>query len=365
MRQKLLAGENELLMELRAIPGLSGKEDSTRQCLKDFLTANTSVEIFNTEQGLFAVYNEGAAETICLRADLDAILNSQGVPYHGCGHDGHSASLAGAAARLDQRARNGEWPGVNVVFLWQPAEENGKGALQALPALKRWNFKAVYGCHNIPGYPLGTVLLRKGVFAIASSGVTITLEGRQSHAAYPEDGINPGYLIGNILEALPALSSSEAFSGRVLVSVVEIRAGSHNFGISAGDGRLSLTFRAEQYEDLKRFRKILEDFVLKNAKSRGVKARFAYTDEFPDTASDPVVLEALRETLRKASIPCMELKEAMRWSEDFGWYMKEWPGAYFGIGSGERTPGLHTDDYAYPEELLIAQTRVWETVIYG
>jgi metal-dependent amidase/aminoacylase/carboxypeptidase family protein len=42
----------------------------------------------------------------------------------------------------------------------------------------------------------------------------------------------------------------------------------------------------------------------------------------------------------------------MRWSEDFGWYLKNVPGMFFGIGSGESAPGLHTADYEFDDELI-------------
>lgn len=70
---------------------------------------------------------------------------------------------------------------------------------QALLAKER--VQAIVGFHNIPGYPLGQPLLRQGVFACASQGLLLRLQGKQAHAAYPEEGCNPIPLLAGLLGA--------------------------------------------------------------------------------------------------------------------------------------------------------------------
>lgn len=174
-----------LLTELRQALGqhgeLSGQEAETRRLLREFLARHTSLEVYDLSGGLVAAHREPQGPCIAFRGDMDAIPGPNG-PYHGCGHDGHSALLAGLGLLLE-----GQRLGKSVLLLFQPAEETGQGAApmaQALLAKER--VQAIVGFHNIPGYPLGQPLLRRGVFACASQGLLLHLQGKQAHAAYPE-----------------------------------------------------------------------------------------------------------------------------------------------------------------------------------
>lgn len=365
MRADLVEKLQELQRQLHAAPELSGKEAGTRARLAAFLRQNTTLQVVDTGSALLAISDENAAETICLRADMDAVCNSAGQPFHGCGHDGHSAALAGAGLYLQQLRQNGLSCGKNVLLLWQPAEETGAGAAEALKVLRTQKIDRIYGCHNIPGYPLGQVLLRGGVFACASKGMTIHIVGRQSHAAYPEQGAGPGSLMGEVLQQLQSWCHLPQYHGLVLATLVGLQAGSRNFGISAGEGEINLTLRAERLEDLLLLQQTIETTVLAAAQKQGLAAEFCYVDEFPDTVNDAALVAKLAQVLAAAGIPVATLAQPMRWSEDFGWYLKRYPGVYFGVGAGQGTPGLHTDGYAYPPALLGPMADSWCALMAG
>lgn len=207
------------LMGLRQALGqhgeLSGQEAETRRLLREFLARHTSLEVYDLSGGLVAAHREPQGPCIAFRGDMDAIPGPNG-PYHGCGHDGHSALLAGLGLLLE-----GQRLGKSVLLLFQPAEETGQGAApmaQALLAKER--VQAIVGFHNIPGYPLGQLLLRQGVFACASQGLLLRLQGKQAHAAYPEEGCNPIPLLAGLLDALPALCRQVAPKGLLLYTPV-------------------------------------------------------------------------------------------------------------------------------------------------
>ena len=224
---------------------LSGQEAETRRLLREFLARHTSLELYDLSGGLVAAHREPQGPCIAFRGDMDAIPGPNG-PYHGCGHDGHSALLAGLGLLLE-----GQRLGKSVLLLFQPAEETGQGAApmaQALLAKER--VRAIVGFHNIPGYPLGQPLLRQGVFACASQGLLLRLQGKQAHAAYPEEGCNPIPLLAGLLDALPALCSQVAPKGLLLYTPVGFQAGGYNFGVSPGAGSLALTLRADRQQDI-------------------------------------------------------------------------------------------------------------------
>ena len=359
MQAELVEKLQELQRQLHVNPELSGKEGGTHARLAAFLRQNTTLRVVDTGSVLFAINDEGAAKTICLRADMDAVCNSAGRPFHGCGHDGHSAALAGAALYLQQLRQSGAGCGQNVLLLWQPAEETGAGAAEALKVLRTEKIDHIYGCHNIPGYPLGQVLLREGVFACASKGMTVRLTGRQSHAAYPEQGASPGPLMGEVLQRLQGWCHLPQYQGLVLATLVGLQAGSRNFGVSAGEGEINLTLRAERLADLLLLQQTIENTIEALAQKQGIAVDFGYVDEFPDTVNDAALTARLAQVFAAAGIPTATLAQPMRWSEDFGWYLKQTPGVYFGVGAGQSTPGLHTDGYAYPPALLGPMVDVW------
>lgn len=349
MKKENLKLIQELRRKLHSCPEISGQEKRTIQTLKTFLKDHTSMQIEDCGFSLYAVHKEAqAAETICFRADMDGIVNSSGRPFHGCGHDGHSAALAGLALELEKKT-----VGKNVVLLWQPGEENGQGAKQCLGLIRQLGITEIYGCHNIPGFPQGQLLMRPGVFACASKGMNILLKGRQTHAAYPELGVNPAWVIGELLHQLPVfLEEKEPYRGMVLASVIEIKAGEKNYGISAGDGELSLTIRAHYLEDLTALQHRIVDFLEKQCGKRGVRMELRLLDEFPDTRNEDRLYEKVTALLKKQKMDYTVLEEPMRWSEDFGWYQKACAGVYFGIGAGTEWPGLHTDEFEYNDALL-------------
>lgn len=154
---------------LHQLPEPSGGEAHTLEAIQAFLVAHTTLEILPMDGWLYAVHREGnGLPGVMLRADMDAVSGADGAAYHGCGHDGHSAGLAAAALTCEGRTF-----GKNVVFLFQPAEETGKGAKKCLALFERERIDEVYGLHNLPGFPMGQVLVRPGTFACASRGLSL------------------------------------------------------------------------------------------------------------------------------------------------------------------------------------------------
>ncbi len=310
----------QLWDRLHSSPELSGRESATKDIIQDFIEKETDLVLCRRDSWLYGLHREeGAAQTIALRADMDALPDGRCGAWHGCGHDGHMAMLLDAARLL-----RGRRVGRNVIFLFQPAEETGQGARQCLSLFDEQHVDRIYGCHNIPGYAEGTVLLAKDTFADASEGLILDFQGRECHAACPEEGISPAPLIAQLILQLPEITAKVGEKGFAQTTLISVHVGEENFGISAGQGRLCLTIRAEK------------DQILQE-------------------------LESLIVT--RAGIPCRYLPAPMRWSEDFGHYGSRTRAVFFGIGSGEDQPGLHTPDYVFPRELVKTGGRIWMQII--
>ena len=135
--------------------------DRTMEVLKTFLREHTSLSVTDRGGWFYALHQEnGAEETVVFRADMDAIKGPGNIPYHGCGHDGHSAILAGLCLLTEGRVFQ-----KNLCFLFQPAEETGEGGNPCSRLLEELGADRVYGFHNLPGYPLGTAVMRRETFS--------------------------------------------------------------------------------------------------------------------------------------------------------------------------------------------------------
>ena len=342
---------------LHGCPERSGQEARTRAVLMDFLARRTTLELRPCGAGFYAAHREPEAEKppLALRADYDALALPGGVAAHLCGHDGHAAALCAAALSVQ-----GERLGRDVFFLFQPAEETGTGAPGCLELFEREQVAQIYGAHNLPGLPLGRVVTRPGTFACASRGVTLSFLGRPTHAAYPEHGLSPAPAVGRLLCALPGLSDPARFGGMTLCTVIGTQMGERAFGTAAARAEVWLTLRAERDEDLE----LLFAGLLRLAQSLAAEYGLAFDhqvqDVFPATVNDPACAQRVLE-LCGGSV----LDAPMRWSEDFGHYLRRRPGAFFGIGAGEGCPPLHTQDYQYPDALLEPTAAAFRALLLG
>ena len=344
---------------LHSHPDLSLQEAGTIRILKDFLRDNTSLEIVDGDGWFYAVKPSCADPTAppaAFRADMDALPMEEGIdlPYgsvrpgvsHKCGHDGHMAALCGLALELDKTEVSR-----TVYLIFQPAEEIGRGAVRCAGLIPEKGISEIYAFHNISGYPENSIVYRKGLTQPASEGVLIRLHGKQSHASAPEEGCNPAAAIAEL--ALYAKQLPEgSHEGMALCTIVGMQCGQNDFGISPGEGSISVTLRAEQEP----FMKGMEQKLLRKAEELaardGLRTEHQIYDYFPETRNYE---EALARVIQKADglqLPVIEMEELWRASEDFGYYLKLCSGAMFYIGSGEDHPALHTDSYDFNDRIL-------------
>ena len=336
------------LINLRAMlhncPEISGQEKKTREVLMDFLKKNTTLELLACGEGFYAAHREADKRkpSIALRADYDALALPEGGAAHLCGHDGHAAALCGVGLLLEEQQ-----VGRDVFLLFQPSEETGTGAAGCVEIFEKEEIGEIYGAHNLPGVPLGQVTTRPGTFACASWGVTLKLKGKATHAAYPEQGISPAAAVGKLLCDIPSAASSKLYHGMTLCTVVGVHMGEKAFGAAAADAEIWLTLRGEYDTELEMLYERVIKCAGELAQEYGLTFAVSQQDVFPSTENDSSCVQKVLECCGG-----ILLESPMRWSEDFGHYLKKGKGAFFGIGAGTDHAPLHTENYEYPDELL-------------
>jgi len=315
---------------------------------------------------------------IGLRADMDALALTEAAEgrahaslnpgcMHACGHDGHMAMLLGAAQLLAQRR---DFDGT-VRFIFQPAEEHGRGAaaMMADGLFERFPVDEIYGAHNMPGLPVGHIATRVGGLMASEDNFVIRITGRGGHAARPHMAVDPLVIGAEIVLALQTIVARSVDPGQpAVVSCTEfitdgIRNALPTHVTIKGDTR---SYAPEVQALLaRRMRELCEGICA----AHGARCEVDYTHEFAPTLNwaqcVPVAVAAAVEVVGTDRVD--DEVPPMMISEDFGAFLRVVPGAFVFIGNGDGdSPGavpLHNARYDFNDALLPIGARFFAEII--
>lgn len=176
----------------------------------------------------------GPGRTIGLRADMDALpmeertnlsYSSQNPGrFHGCGHDGHTTILLGAARYL---AETRQFAGT-VVFIFQPGEEGcgGARAMLADGLFERFPCDEIYALHNSPHDAPYRIGIKPGPAMAGADFFDLRIKGRGSHGAHPETSRDPIIVATALVQALQTVVSRNISPlKQAVLSVTQIHSG--------------------------------------------------------------------------------------------------------------------------------------------
>jgi hippurate hydrolase len=304
--------------------------------------------------------NGGGNRAIGLRADMDALLiHEQGdhphrstVPgrMHACGHDGHTAALLGAACAL---AAAPDFDGT-VQFIFQPAEEHGRGMLAMLAdgLLARFPIDEAYGLHNMPGLPLGHFATAAGPLMAAEDNFTITVTGRGGHAARPQVCIDPILAGSAIVLALQQIVARRLDPiDRAVVSVTEfLTDGTRN--VIPTTVRIQGDCRSFRPEVSAAIEVAMAEIATATAAAHGATATLAYTREFVPTSNAAEPTEAALRAAATVMTSTQPDAAPIMASEDFAQLLALVPGNFAFVGNGVDCAGLHNPTYDFDDRAL-------------
>lgn len=360
LHQKLTAWRRHL----HAHPELSLQEKETAAFVQDKLTElGIPFESGIGGHGIVATLTRGPAQSrVGLRADMDAlpITEDTGLAYasktsglmHACGHDGHTASLLGAAAML---AADTDWSGT-VDFIFQPAEEGfgGSRAMVAAGLFDRFPMQRVFGFHNWPGLAAGTIAVHDGVVMASGGRITITIEGHAGHAGMPHLTRDPVMAAGHLIVALQAITSRSVDPlDTAVLSLCTIEGGTAPNQIAG-----HVTIRGT----LRYHRDAVKDIILDGiertcagiATSFGVKVAPEIVWGVGVVINTPAEAELARIAAEKVRAPVRRDLAPSMAGEDFAHYLQQRPGAFVWIGNGPLRDGaeLHGPRYDFNDAIL-------------
>ena len=290
------------------------------------------------------ISNPDTAKTIGLRADIDAlpVTEMTDLPYasqndgvmHACGHDGHAASLLGAAKRLSE---NKEKLNGTVHFFFQQAEEIGQGARMFVEEKCTENLDRILAVHMCSALPVGKMSLRGGECSASCDKFIINVHGIGAHAATPHKGVDALYIASQIvsqLQSIVARQLNPLETGVVTVGVIQ---GGTAFNIMSDHCRIEGTTRAFNPEVRTLINQRVENIAKGIAQTHGASADVEILSYTKPLINDKEVAKEVADVaieLFGESVAEYNYDKVML-GDDFSDFMLDTKGMYVWVGSAE------------------------------
>ena len=370
--------------DIHAHPELCFQEQRTSDVVAGKL-AEWGIEVhrgMGTTGVVGVIKNGNSKRSIGLRADMDALPVNEANTFahaskhpgkmHACGHDGHTAMLLSAAQHL---AKHKHFDGT-VVLIFQPAEEGGGGAREMIKdgLFDKFPVDAVFGLHNWPGMPVGTLAVSPGPVMASSNEFKITIRGKGCHAALPHNGIDPVPIACEMVQAFQTIVSRNLKPiDAGVISVTMIHAGDAT-NVVANSCELQGTVRTFTVEMLDLIERRMQTIAEHVSAAHEASCEFAFVRNYPPTINHVNEAAFTREVLAGIVGPDNVLaQEPTMGAEDFSYMFLEKPGAYFFIANGEgqhREMGhgggpctLHNPSYDFNDDLIPLGGTVWVRMV--
>ncbi|WP_155287412.1 N-acetyldiaminopimelate deacetylase [Lacticaseibacillus zhaodongensis] len=300
--------------------------------------------------------------TIGYRTDIDAlpVTERTGLPFastipgqmHACGHDVHMTVALGILYHFTQTQ-----PRDNMIFFFQPAEENdygGKRVYETGVFSGKWRPDEFYGLHDNPQLPAGQIASRMGTLFAGTTEIHLKITGVSGHAAFPH-------------EAKDALVAAAAFVMQVqtvvsrnvdpvrggVVTIGDLHAGTIG-NVIAGSAQLDGTIRAFRQQDIemmqKRVRAIADGVAATydvQADLKLIQGGYMPVENAPEQTAD--LIDFMR---NDPQTDFADIAPAMT-GEDFGYLLQQFPGTMVWLGVGDPEHTLHSDQMSPNEDALL------------
>jgi hippurate hydrolase len=330
--------------------------------------------------GVVGIIKNGSSQrAIGLRADMDALPMQEVNTFahasrhpgkmHACGHDGHTAMLLGAAKHL---AEHRNFDGT-VYLIFQPAEEGGAGARRMIEdgLFEQCPMDAIYGMHNWPGAPAGTMSVVEGPMMASSNEFYVTVKGKGAHAAQPHKGIDPVMVAVQIAQSWQTIISRQKSPlDTAVLSITQIHAGSAT-NVIPDEAELVGTVRTFTQPVLDMIEQRMGEIARHTAAAFGAEVEFKFRRNYPPLVNHATetrfAVEVMKSVVGADKVD--DNVEPTMGAEDFAFFLQAKPGCYVFIGNGEgdhRDGGhglgpcvLHNGSYDFNDNLLPIGASFW------
>jgi hippurate hydrolase len=310
--------------------------------------------------------------TVLLRGDMDAlpVTERTGLDYsstidgamHACGHDLHTAMLAGAARLLAARQ-----PGLagKVIFMFQPGEEGFAGARfmidEGVLDAAGERPAAAYALHVAASdWPAGALATRPGTIMAAADVLDVTVRGHGGHASRPYLTKDPIPAACEMVTALQTLVTRrfDVFDP-VVITVGSFHAGTAD-NVIPDEARFLATVRSFSRAARDRVKETSVRLVADIASAHGLRAKATYTDGYPITVNDAAQVAFARQTATElfGEGRFTAMTNPLTGAEDFSFVLDQVPGAFLMMGAcpagtdPASAPTNHAADAVFDDSVL-------------
>lgn len=381
LRERLVAQRRDFHMN----PELSNREERTSRVVAERLRALglTDIKTGVGKHGVTALLKGGRpGPVVAVRADMDAlpIREARDVPYksrnegvmHACGHDVHTTVELGVAEVLS--GMRAEIPGT-VKFIFQPAEEGppvgeegGARLMIKEGALENPRPSAIFGLHTEPNLQAGQVGFHYGPAMASSDRFQISIKGKSSHGAQPQNGVDSVVVAAECVTAIQNIRSRRIDPLEPLVISVGQIHGGNRFNIIADEVKMEGTMRTLNEDVRKRAQQLMRDTLQNVTAAYGATFELTFEENASVTYNEPALVEESLPSIRRVvgSENTLAIKPFMP-AEDFAYYQRVVPGFFYFLGVGDRERGItaawHTADFDVDEDSLVVGVKVMATTL--
>ncbi|QTD41345.1 M20 family metallopeptidase [Sporosarcina sp. Te-1] len=354
-------------------PELSGQEFETAAYVKAKLAEFGIPLIDGYSAPNVIAYFKGTEgkKTIALRADMDALpIEEEGEkPYisnvpgvmHGCGHDGHTATLLAVAKWMSEHSqlvRN------NILFIFQSSEEiSPSGAQQLVEEGILNGVDVIYGIHYMSSMPLGEIGFAAGPAMASCDDFDIIIEGKGGHGGSPHETIDPIYISTHLIQAFQSIVSRNLHPLHAgVISIGGLQAG-NSYNVIPDKVQIKGTIRALTFEGATLMHQKTEQLTRSICESFGATGHYQFIEGTPPLYNHPEACEVAKDIIQRTfGDDAFTDYEPVLGAEDFSYYLKNKVGAFINVGmQSEKSqyphhhPKFDIDEAAIPAgiELMI------------
>ena len=339
--------------EFHRYPEVAYQEEQTSSRIRRFLESLGIPVLSTAKTGLKGILKgQPGGKTVALRADIDALpLEEEGDreykslnpgACHACGHDGHMAILMGVTRILSSYTSQFEG---NVVLLFQPSEERIPGGARTMVEEGCLDgVDAVFGLHLWQPLPTGKVGIVKGAMMAQPDAFTIKIRGRGGHGSMPHQAVDPIYIASQLVVNLQSVISRSLDPLKPGVLSFGTINGGTIYNIIPEEVTLTGTVRSFDPDVKALIESKLKRIAAETCRAFDSTAEVIYEDGYPPVINDPRMSDFVVSTARKTlGEDCVVPIDPVMGGEDFSYFLKEVPGAFFflGMGDGQEYPHHH------------------------